>query len=197
MGRHRRLGFLKDPRSAPNRTVSRVCGASRKRKEREDPKIKEKSEKKPRRNNRPIVTMLLHNQNNSYRVQALLDTGCSINLINQQMVQRLNLRKYPHKNPRIIESFTGQTIETAGQFHTGPLRLQHGKHFSREAFEISSMEEGIDIFLLFRWVEDHPPQGTWSTEEIRFNSPGCLENCTQFGTTDFSLTWDESVTLEP
>jgi len=63
--------------------------------------------------------MLLHNQNNSYRVQVLLDTGCSINLINQQMVQRLNLRKYPHKNPRIIESFTGQTIETVGQFHTG------------------------------------------------------------------------------
>ena len=59
------------------------------------------------------------------------------------------------------------------------------------------MEEGIDIFLSFRWVEDHPPQGTWSVEEIRFNSPGCLENCTQFGTTDFSLTWDESVTLEP
>jgi len=84
MGGHRRLGFLKDPRSAPNGTVSLVCGTSRKRKKREDPNIKEKSEKKPQRSNRPIVTMLLHHHNNSYRVKALLDTGCSINLINQQ-----------------------------------------------------------------------------------------------------------------
>jgi len=141
--------------------------------------------------------MLLHHQNNSYRVKALLDTGCSINLINQQTVQCLNLPKYPHKNPMIIESFTGQTVKTAGQFHTGPIRLQHRKHFSKETFEISPMEEGIDIFLSFRWVEDHPPQGTWSNEEIRFNSPGYLKNCTQYEIAEFSLSWDESILSDP
>jgi len=41
MGGLRRLGFLKDPLSAPEVTVNLACGASRKRKEREDPKIKE------------------------------------------------------------------------------------------------------------------------------------------------------------
>jgi len=93
--------------------------------------------------------------------------------------------------------FTGEGIIGAGQYHMETLRLQHRGHFSREVFEISPMEETIDIFLLFRWIEHHPPQGTWSTEEIRFNSPGCLEKCTEFGTTDFSLTWDESIALEP
>jgi len=141
--------------------------------------------------------MLLHHQNNSYRVKALLDTGCSINLINQQTVQRLSLPKYRLKNPRIIESFTGETVETAGQFHTGPIRLQHRKHFSKETFEVSPMEEGIDIFLSFRWVEDHPPQGTWSKEEIRFNNPGCLKKCTQYGIAEFSLSWDESILSDP
>jgi len=104
MGGHGRFGFLKDPCTAPNGTVNLVCGASRKRKrEKATPNTKEKSEKKPRRNNRPIVTMLLHHQKNSYRVKALLDTGCSINLINQQTVERLNLPKHPHKNPRITK----------------------------------------------------------------------------------------------
>jgi len=187
MGGHRRLGFLKDPHSAPNGMVSWVYSVSRKRKQRENSNIKEKSEKKPQRGNRPIVTMLLQHQNNSYRVKALLDTGCSINLINQQTVQCLSLPKYPHKNPRIIESFTGQTVETAGQFHTGPIQLQHRKHFSKETFEISPMEEGIEIFLSFRWVEDHPPQGTWSNEEIRFNNPGCLKKCTQYEIAEFFL----------
>ena len=59
------------------------------------------------------------------------------------------------------------------------------------------MEEGIDIFLPFSWIEQHPPQGTWDTEEIRFNSPNCLEKCTKYETGEFSLTWDESVATDP
>jgi len=59
------------------------------------------------------------------------------------------------------------------------------------------MEKGIDIFLSFSWVEDHPPQGTWSTEEIRFNSPGCLKKCTQYEMAEFSLSWDESILSDP
>jgi len=59
------------------------------------------------------------------------------------------------------------------------------------------MEEGIDIFLSFSWVEDHPPQGTWSTEEIRFNSHECLKKCTQYEMVEFSLSWDESILSDP
>jgi len=59
------------------------------------------------------------------------------------------------------------------------------------------MEKGIDIFLPFKWVEQHPPQGTWTTEEIRFNSPSCLERCTKYETNEFAPTWDESVVTDP
>jgi len=43
----------------------------------------------------------------------------------------------------------------------------------------------------------HPHQGTWTTEEIRFNSSGCLEKCTRHKTAEFSLTWDETVAIDP
>jgi len=43
----------------------------------------------------------------------------------------------------------------------------------------------------------HPPQGMWTTEEIRFNSSGCLEKCTRHETAEFSLTWDETVAIDP
>jgi len=59
------------------------------------------------------------------------------------------------------------------------------------------MEESIDIFLPFSWIEQHPPQGAWTTEEVRFNSLSCLEKCTKYETAEFSLTWDESVATEP
>jgi len=55
------------------------------------------------------------------------------------------------------------------------------------------MEPGIDLFLPFKWIERHPPQGAWSSNEIRFNSTGCLRNCTKYETSEFSLSWDDTV----
>jgi len=36
----------------------------------------------------------------------------------------------------------------------------------------------------------------WTSEEVRFNSHRCLENCTKFQTRQFSLSWDDSVALD-
>jgi len=33
------------------------------------------------------------------------------------------------------------------------------------------MDLNIDIFLPFGWIAAHPPQGAWTNEEVRFNSP--------------------------
>jgi len=59
-----------------------------------------------------------------------------------------------------------------------PLLLQHRKHYPREKFEILPMDAETDIFLTFKWISMHPPQGAWMDKEVRFNSAGCLENCT-------------------
>ena len=55
------------------------------------------------------------------------------------------------------------------------------------------MEPGVNIFLPFRWIAEHPPQGTWTMEEIHFNSAPYMEKCTKFKTGEFSLILDESV----
>jgi len=58
------------------------------------------------------------------------------------------------------------------------------------------MEKEVDIFLPFSWIERHPPQGAWTQNEIRFNSIACLEVCTKYETTNFSLSWDDLVLLD-
>jgi len=186
------LGFLRNPATAPGGVRTIICGASKRK-----PGVsnEERPTKKPR-NTRLIIDMLLHNGTQRKPIKALLDTGCSIALINQKTVDKWGIQKKKHKEARTIESFTGATIQGAGQYYTKPLCLQHRKHFSQEVFEISPMEEGIDVFLPFKWIEQHPPQGTWESEEIRFNSARCLENCGKF-TTDFSLTWDDTVATNP
>jgi len=191
MGGRRRFGFLRSSFPAPKGTIELICGATK----RKTPPEKEKASdgRKQRRIDRPVILMLLHWQGKSHPVRVLLDTGCSINLINQQTVERLQHPKRPQKNPRSIENFTGETVENAGKYQTEPLQLQHRKHFTMEKFEVSPMEKGVDIFLPFRWIERHPPQGAWTQDEIRFNSAPCLEACTKYENNDFSLSWDDSV----
>jgi len=59
------------------------------------------------------------------------------------------------------------------------------------------MEDGIDLFLPFWWITKHMPRGAWTEKKIRFNSVNCLQNCTQFETSKFSLTWDDMVATDP
>ena len=77
------------------------------------------------------------------------------------------------------------------------MHLQYRKHFSEETFEVTPMEAAIDIFLPFSWIEQHPPQGSWTNEEVRFNSTECMRKCTRHETGPFSPTWDESIATNP
>jgi len=81
--------------------------------------------------------------------------------------------------------------------YTKPLLLQHRKHYSLEVFEVAPLEPVVDLFPPFWWIVKHPPQGVWDSEELRFSSHNCLEKCTQFETAEFSLSLDETVTLDP
>jgi len=59
------------------------------------------------------------------------------------------------------------------------------------------MDLEINIFLPFWWIAKHPPQGLWSSEEIRFNSTSCGEKCTKYEYNDCLLTLDDLVALDP
>jgi len=141
--------------------------------------------------------MILHQGKAKHPIRALLDTGCSIALVNEPTVERQGLRKKEHRQPQAIKSYTGERVPGAGQYYTEALRLQHRRHYTWEKFEISVMDPKVDVFLPFGWLSDHHPQGAWTNEEVRFNRPRCLEKCTKQETNEFSLTWDETVASDP
>lgn len=176
-----RLGFLRDPSQVPRGVIDLVCGTKRREPEEKGPSP---PTRKPR-NMRPVISMILQGK----KVKALLDTGCSVALINQRTVGELGITKKAHQRVRPIENFTGEIVQGAGQYYTEPLLLQHRRHFSKEKFEIAPMEEEIDVFLPFSWIEQHPPQGAWASDkEVRFNTARCVEECTRFTVNSFSLT---------
>jgi len=140
--------------------------------------------------------MVLHEKEKKHTVKVLLDTGCSIALINQETARRLQIPLQKHRRERVIENFVGQRVQGAGTHRTNPMQLQHHGHFSREVFEVSPMDNEVDIFLPYDWIVQHPPQGQWDSTAVRFNSPDCRTKCTKHETADFSLTWDEDVCLD-
>jgi hypothetical protein len=75
--------------------------------------------------------------------------------------------------------------------------LQHRKHFTRETFEVSPMEPGVDIFLPFWWIAKHQPQGAWDSTELRFSSPHCLNRCTKATAMEFDLRLDPTLLENP
>jgi len=192
-----RIGFLRGQEPLQPGAFTIVCGASRKRKSRE-PSAGTPPSKKPRKpasGTHPIIDMVLYQGEKGHRIKVLLDTGCSIALINKKMTEKLGLKWRKHKQAHSIESFTEESVKGAGQYYTEPLLLQHRKYYSMEKFEISPMDTEIDVFLPFEWISSYLPQGAWTSEEVRFNSHRCLEDCTKFQTRQFSLTWDNSVAL--
>ena len=158
MGRLR-IGFLRGQEPPQPGAFTIVCGASRKRKNRE-PSAGTQSSKKPRKSassTRPVIDMVLYQGEKGHRIKVLLDTGCSIALINEKTTEKLGLKRRKHKQAHSIESFMGESVKGAGQYYTEPLLLQHRKHYSMEKFEISPMDIEIDVFLPFEWISSHPP----------------------------------------
>jgi hypothetical protein len=141
--------------------------------------------------------MILHWAKKQQHVRVLLDTGCFVPLICQELAGRLQLPLLKHEQPFAIENYTGQTVTGAGQYYTRPMLLQHRRHHTRESFEVSPMEKEVDIFLPFWWIAKHPPQGAWDSSELRFSTSSCLQNCTKSAAQEFSLSMDETVLTSP
>ena len=73
--------------------------------------------------------MILYMGGKKHHIRVLLDTGCSIVLLNQQTVEKLGIKKKVHRQPHSIENYTGESVKGAGQFYTEPILLQHQRYY--------------------------------------------------------------------
>jgi len=67
--------------------------------------------------------MLVTKETRDYQVRALLDTSCSIPLLNQKTAEKLGITVSRHDPAITIENFMGQMVEGVGQYYTESLLL--------------------------------------------------------------------------
>jgi hypothetical protein len=126
-----------------------ICGVNRK-----------PGKNEPHCGGRPIVTMTIEwADRGSYRltIRVLLDTRCTTLLLSRDCADRLRIPQIRREKRDERRNFAGELVEGAGESYSAPLLLRHRKHFTREVFEIASLELGVDVFLPFRWISKHAP----------------------------------------
>lgn len=141
--------------------------------------------------------MILHWGNQKKLVRVLLDMGCSMPLVSQQLAREENLPQMKREESARLRNCSGDVAPGRGEEVTKELTLQHRRHFTREIIDVTPRESEVDMFLPFWWIARHPPGGAWDSTEMRFNSPECIEKCTHFEAADFSLSLDKVVAGHP
>jgi len=128
--------------------------------------------RRPRTGTRPMVTMLLGNETKT-PVTVLLDSGCTTPIISATLVAKLCMRCYRHDKPLQIRAFDGTIVQGAGQDFTPPLNLQHRAHYTKEVFQVATLDLSSDILLPFWWISEcHKPPVTCSSEQVTPPPPG-------------------------
>jgi len=175
-----------------------ICGITGKRSVEWETQDQKKKQRVPFCGKRPIIEMMVHwKDQGKYRARVLLDTGCPTPLISKQLFEKLSLPCLQHEQDRAIRNFTGDLVPEAGREYTRPIIIQHHRHYTKEVFEVTPLEPGVNIFLPFWWIGKHPPQGAWDSEELRFETHGCRESCTKIVITKFPLSLDQSILTHP
>jgi len=153
----------------------------------------------PRNGERPIVPMqIFWKDTDEITVLALLDTGATCPLIASNFVDQHRTPHEIREAPLPISTFDGATLPGAGLRYTHRLRLRHGEHVTREAFEIGPLEPSSDIILPHWWMVKHPPVGLIEAPDegsssISFTSPGCRTRCTQYALDAFPIRYDDDI----
>jgi len=65
--------------------------------------------------------MILHQGKNQHQIQVLLDTGCSVPLLNNETTRHLQIPLLAHNQGRKIEGYTGEAVPGAGKSYMGLL----------------------------------------------------------------------------
>jgi hypothetical protein len=68
--------------------------------------------------NRPIITMVRHWADTQRHICVLLDTGCSVSLINQKLYGQAKIALLRYKEEIPLRKSTGKIVTGAGEFYT-------------------------------------------------------------------------------
>jgi hypothetical protein len=116
----------------------------------------------------------------SLSVEAFLDGGSQMNLIDSNFVTAHSLTALPLDTPRQGWTIDGNRMDGLIEFYVAA-RLSLGSHIETVPLFITRTPSH-PITLGAPWHRRHSPHIDWSTDAVTFRSQFCLDNCRSPGT---------------
>jgi len=106
-------------------------------------------------------------------VKALVDSGCTLTGINEQLVKDKRIQTKPINFS--FEVFNADGTKNGEMTKVAPLEIEINGH--KETLEAAVTDlDGTDMFLGYDWLVKHNPEVNWKNGIIKFTR--CLGNCT-------------------
>ena len=107
---------------------------------------------------------------------AMIDSGCSANVIDSRFAAALNI--HPIIKSRTIKytMADGETRAGGTVTHDITTKIKIGPHQEVLTLDITKLHS-YPIMLGIPWLKRHDPWIQWSQHRITFNSPFCLTHC--------------------
>jgi hypothetical protein len=116
----------------------------------------------PRASTRPIVGIYLSvpGQKKFY-ARTMFDTSTTIHIISSKFIAEYSLPTITCDRPLRINRADGCPWSRAGEAFTHSLLLRYKQHYTRETFEVMTLELETDIILPCWWMAKYQPNKFW------------------------------------
>jgi hypothetical protein len=116
--------------------------------------------------------------------------GSTTFAISKRFVTALNISTI--ERATAIESYdaSGRRFEDDGKTRTYHLRCSFGNHCSDEVFEVMTMGDGMEVIVLYWWMQKHRASGVYDGT-LRFND--CPSTCFHSLSPSWSITYDRDL----
>uniref|UniRef100_A0A8C6PCD2 Gypsy retrotransposon integrase-like protein 1 n=1 Tax=Nothobranchius furzeri TaxID=105023 RepID=A0A8C6PCD2_NOTFU len=107
---------------------------------------------------------------------ALIDSGCELNLLDQQLVEQLRVTTLPLQTPCRVSSLDGGSL-TSITHKTTPIRLMTSGNHSEELTFFVFPSPQSPVVLGHPWLRNHNPRINWVTNQVEMWSNKCHSTC--------------------
>ena len=79
--------------------------------------------------------------------------------------------------PITVQTTDGKPMEDAGDKYSEDVILHVGTHQEELTWEISRLEDGMNVYLPISWLQLHNPDVQWDTGKMTWPSDYCKKHC--------------------
>ena len=137
-------------------------------------------------NDHIIVKVYLHGEKKTVTINAMIDSGATEDLINQEVCNKHGIKIIKAKNPREIYLVEGKPSAMGLVTHMTKVPMDISSHRKLATFQVANLQN-YEVILGMPWLRKHNPTIDWNDKKITFNDERCTTWCLNSSHVDYAI----------